>query len=152
MPPEIWWLSAVTLLILGAAALVDTVTSRVPDPLIFLGLLIVTATQGFYISWNFAAMHLALALASALVVWIINQLWYRVKKADAIGMGDAKWTMLAIACFDITPALFAWGFGACLATLGMGFMRATHKKIAHVYFAPFLFLGLLAGLYWLRLR
>lgn len=152
MPPELWWMPALVLLILGAAALVDTVSSSVPDPLVFLGLLAVTGTQGVYVSWPFAAQHLALALASALVVWAINQIWYRLLKADAIGMGDAKWTMLAVACFDPLPVLFAWGFGACLAVVWMGIAWMGRYQITRVYFAPFLFIGLAAGLYWLRLR
>ncbi len=152
MPPEAWWLAALTLVLLGAAALVDAFTSRVPDPLIFLGLLIVTAAQGFYVSWPFAAGHLTAALVAAFVVWAVNQAWYRLYKHDAIGMGDAKWTMLAVACFGAMPAIFAWGAGACLAILWIGIVRVTRQRIAHVHFAPFLFLGLLAGVYWFRLR
>lgn len=152
LPPEAWWVPALILVILGAAALVDTITSSIPDPLIFLGLAAVTAMQGFYVSWPFAAGHLTEALITALAVWAINQLWYRILKADAIGMGDAKWTMLAVACFGVVPALFAWGLGACLAVLWMGGLRLTRAQVSRVYFAPFLFIGLLAGLYWLRLR
>jgi prepilin signal peptidase PulO-like enzyme (type II secretory pathway) len=152
MPPEAWWLAALVLLVLGLAALVDTVTSSIPDPLIFLGLVAVTGTQGIYMSWPFAATNLAYALIAAFIVWAINQLWYRFKKVDAIGMGDAKWTMLAVACFGPGPALFAWGFGACLAVLWMGATRIVRFQIARVYFAPFLFMGLAAGLYWLRIK
>jgi prepilin signal peptidase PulO-like enzyme (type II secretory pathway) len=152
MPPEAWWLPLLVLVVLGAAALIDTFTSTIPDPLIFFGLLAVTATQGLYVSWPFAAEHLAVALATVLAIWAINQLWFRVLKADAIGMGDAKWTMLAVACFDVLPAVFAWGMGACLAVLWLGATRIARKATSRVYFAPFLFVGLLAGLYWLHLR
>lgn len=152
LPPEVWWVPALVLFVLGSAALIDTITSIIPDPLIFLGLLVVTLTQGLTVSWPDAAAHLAEALAVALGIWAINQAWYRLMKADALGMGDAKWTMLAVSCFGIIPALFAWGFGACLAVAWMGTARMAHYKITRVFFAPFLFIGLCAGLYWLRLR
>ncbi len=152
LPPQIWWLPALVLLILGSAALIDTVSSTIPDPVILMGLIAVTATQGTNVSWDFAAMHLTYALAAGLIIWGINQIWFRLMKADAIGMGDAKWTMLAVACFDVLPAIYAWGIGACLAIVWIGLTRVTRHKIARVYFAPFLFIGLIAGLYWLRLR
>ncbi|MFY9289065.1 MAG: hypothetical protein WAO98_11260 [Alphaproteobacteria bacterium] len=152
LPPEAWWLPAVVLLILGAAALIDSFTSNVPDPLIFLGLLAVTAMQGLYVSWPFAAQHLMLALAAAITIWAINQAWYYGFRHDALGMGDAKWTMLAVSCFDIKPVLVAWGLGAILALVWMGVMKIARCEITRVYFAPFLFIGLLAGIYWLRLK
>jgi hypothetical protein len=60
--------------------------------------------------------------------------------------------MLAVTGFGIVPTLFAWGAGACLAVLVMGALLAARRPIARVHFAPFLFLGLLGGLWWLRLR
>jgi prepilin signal peptidase PulO-like enzyme (type II secretory pathway) len=152
MPPETWWLAALVLLILGLAASIDTFTSNVPDPLIFLGLLALTALQGLEVSWPFAATHLTWALGAAFALWAINQLWYLTFKRDAIGMGDAKWTMLAVAAFDIMPGLFAWGLGACLALIWMGALLIIRRPVNRVYFAPFLFIGLVAGLYWLRYR
>lgn len=152
LPSDLWWLPALVLFILGAAALIDTVSSTIPDPLIFAGLFAVTALQGFYISWPEAGTHLTYALGSALFVWAINQIWYRVTKGDAIGMGDAKWTMLAVSCFDFVPAVFAWGIGACLAVIWIGVTRLARYQVTRVYFAPFLFMGLCAGLWWLRLR
>jgi prepilin signal peptidase PulO-like enzyme (type II secretory pathway) len=152
MPPETWWLVALVLLVLGASAKVDAFTSSVPDPLVFLGLIAVLAVQGSFVSWDFAAAQLAWALVAAAVVWGVNHLWYLMAKQDAIGMGDAKWTMLAVAAFDIKPVLIAWGLGACLAVVWMGAVAAMHRPIRQVYFAPFLFIGLIAGIYWLRLR
>lgn len=152
LPSEAWWLPALVVLVLGASATIDAFTSVVPDPLIFTGLLAVVAVQGIDVSWPFAARHLTIALVAAIGLWALNMLWYRIFKRDALGMGDAKWTMLAVACFDINPVLFAWGFGACLALLWMGALRLTRYQITRVYFAPFLFFGLMTGIYWLRLR
>lgn len=152
MPPEAWWLPALTLLVLGAAAAVDAFTAVIPDALIFLGTVATVAVQGFYVSWPFASHHLAVALAVMAGLWAINELWHWRFRQDALGMGDAKWTMLAVACFGTLPPLFAWGFGSCLAVLWIGGLRLARRDIAHVYFAPFLFAGLLAGLYWLRLK
>lgn len=152
LPPEAWWVPALVLFILAAAAAVDAIRATIPDPLIFLGLVAITGLQGLYVSWPFAAQHLQLALIAGIGLWAINQLWYLTFKRDALGMGDAKWTMLAVACFGFMPVVFAWGFGACLAVLWMGFMRISGYRITRVYFAPFLFIGLLAGIYWLRLR
>jgi hypothetical protein len=75
-----------------------------------------------------------------------------VKKSDAFGMGDAKWTVLAVSCFGIVAGFLAWALGAWLALGWMGLMRLMKRPIARVYFAPFLFIGLCAGIYWLRLR
>jgi len=152
LPPEAWWLPAIVLFLLFCAALVDAFTSTVPDPLIFLGLAAVLAVQGMYVSWEFAGWHLLLALAAALFIWTMNELWRAAFDNDAIGMGDVKWTMLAIACFDTTPVMAAWGIGAWLALIWIGVARLYHYKLGRVYFAPFLFLGLLAAIYFFRLR
>lgn len=152
MPPKAWWVPGLVLLILIAAAAIDAIKAYIPDALIFFGLLALTALQGMYVSWPFAAQHLTTAIIAGFGLWAINQGWYIAFKQDAIGMGDAKWTMLAVASFGLQPAIFAWGFGACLALVWMGCLRFVRYKITRVYFAPFLMLGLLAGIYVLRLR
>jgi prepilin signal peptidase PulO-like enzyme (type II secretory pathway) len=152
LPPGGWWLPATVLVLLGLAAIVDALTATVPDALIFLGLGAVIAAQGTYVSWPFAGWHLALAIGAAILVWSMNDLWRAVFDNDAIGMGDAKWTMLAVSCFDLNPVLAAWGIGAWLALIWIGAAWASKYKLQRVYFAPFLFLGLLASIYLLRLR
>ena len=151
MPPELWLLSAFVLGLLALTAIIDIFTTTVPDECIWLGLLAVTGLLGVYASWDIAAEHLQIAIAAGIVIWGVNQLWYRLFRHDALGMGDAKWTMLAVICFGVMPALFAWGVGAFLAVIFIGLMRLCRRKIARVTFAPFLFVGLCAGLYWLRL-
>jgi hypothetical protein len=152
LPPEAWWLAGLVILVLAAAAAIDGFSGSVPDPLIFLGLLAVTATQGIYVSWPFAAAHLTWAIGAGIAIWAVNEIWYRFFRTDAIGMGDAKWTMLAVAAFDVIPALFAWGMGAVLAVAWMGALRLARYQLTRIYFAPFLFLGLMTGIYWVRLR
>jgi len=152
LPPDAWWLPAIVLSLLGCAALVDAFTSTVPDPLIFFGMLAVIATQGIYVGWEFAGWHLALAIMAALVVWAMNELWRAAFDNEAIGMGDAKWTMLAMACFEISPVMGAWGIGAWLALIWIGMARLFRYKMKQVYFAPFLFLGLIVAIYFFRLR
>lgn len=151
-PPDIWWLPYIVLLALGAGAAIDIFKAIIPDWLIFIGLFTVTAALGFYVDWDYSAEHLRLAVAVGIGLWLINLLWRRQFRRDAFGMGDAKWTMLAVACFGFSPALFAWGAGACLAVLWMGGARLAERKIKHIHFGPFLFIGLLVGIYWMRLR
>ncbi|HUY68787.1 MAG TPA: prepilin peptidase [Alphaproteobacteria bacterium] len=151
-PPAMGWLAPAVLAMLFAAAAIDAFTARIPDPLIFFGLLLTTAAQGFQADWPVAARHLLIGFAAGVLVAGLNHLWYRFKKHDALGMGDAKWTMLAAACFGPLPAAVAWGLGAWLGLAWIGFLKLLRKPATRVHFAPFLFVGLVVGIYWLRLR
>jgi prepilin signal peptidase PulO-like enzyme (type II secretory pathway) len=150
MPPDYWWVTACVLLILTLTATVDAFTAIIPDILIFLGLLAVTGTQGWMESWEIAAHHLRQAVASGLIIWGINFAWRTKFRYDALGMGDAKWTMLAVACFGIEPVIFAWGVGSVCATFFIGMARLVRYRITHVTFSPFLLAGLGVGLYRVR--
>jgi len=150
MPPDYWWVTGGVLAILALAATIDAFTEIVPEKLIFLGLLAVTGTQGLFASWGVAGLHLRQAVEAGLLIWGINFTWYCKFRHDALGMGDAKWTMLAVACFGVMPAVYAWGLGAILATLFISVAHFVRYKIAQVTFAPFLFVGLALGLYWVR--
>jgi prepilin signal peptidase PulO-like enzyme (type II secretory pathway) len=161
---ENWWLLPVAMLfVLGLSSTWDACKGRVPDAFIFLGLLLTAAVQGLYTEWSTAAEHLALGLGVAFALWGLNQLYYTLMKTDAFGMGDAKWTALAVANFGLKPALFAWVIGAWL---GLGWMgvkglsRRVRKLYAegngetrtYIHFTPFLFVGLLVGIYWCFMR
>jgi prepilin signal peptidase PulO-like enzyme (type II secretory pathway) len=152
LPEGGWWLAPIVFLLLAAAAVIDARTARVPDPVIFLGLFITAAVQGFLADWPFAARNLTIGLIAGVIPYLINLAWYRFKKRDALGMGDAKWTILAVACFGPLPGAAAWVLGAVLALLWMAAARVARKPAAHIHFAPFLCAGLAAGIYWLRLR
>jgi prepilin signal peptidase PulO-like enzyme (type II secretory pathway) len=152
IPLTLWWLPVVVIVILGLSACVDAMTARIPDSLIFLGLLAVTALLGIYVDWPTAAVHLRIAIAAGVGLWFLNILWVKSFGNDAFGMGDAKWTMLAVDCFGLLPALFAWGIGACLGVLWLGVLSLFGRKTKRVYFGPFLFIGLIVGVYWVHAR
>ena len=152
MPADNGWLALTAVILLSATAVIDAYTGRVPDVLILPGLLLVTAIEGFCIDWVFAGQHLAMALAAGFLLYFVNEAWRYFTKHDAFGLGDAKWTMLAVSCFGPLPGFIAWALGAWLGLGWMGIIRLCRKPIARVHFAPFLLIGLLAGIYWLRLR
>ncbi len=150
MPPEAWWVGLLVLLVLGAAAIVDLFKGIVPDVLIFIGMVGLIAAQGMYVEWPFAAHQLAWGMLAAAIIWSINEGWYRLFKHDALGLGDAKWSMLAVSCFGGLPVVYAWGVGAVLGSVWMIVLKIVRKPSAHVHFAPFLFIGLMFGLWLTR--
>ena len=152
MPPDSWWVAAVVLLVLGIAAAIDLVKGIIPDPLIFFGMVGLVAAEGMYVTWPFAAHQMTFGLVFAAVIWGINEAWYRYFKHDALGLGDAKWSLLAVTCFGVVPVLCAWGLGAILGTVWMGILKLIRRPSAHVHFAPFLFIGLIVSLWALKLE
>lgn len=147
LPSGFGWLSILVLAILATAAAVDAVKGRVPDPLIFIGLVVAVGGQGFANDWPIAARHLAVGLGAGLALWGGNELYYRLRKRDAFGMGDAKWTALAVTQFGVLPIFWAWVIGAWLGLAWLGAARLFGRRLRHVHFAPFLTLGLLAALF-----
>jgi len=150
LPEQAVWASLVVLLILGAASTVDALTETVPDPLIFLGLFAITAIQGMYVSWPVASHHLMIAIVSGFVIWAVNEFWFRLLGEDILSMGDAKWTMLAVSCFDVIPVFYAWIFALSLGIVKVMYLRLARRKVIVISLAPFLFPGLIASLYILR--
>ncbi len=150
MPPDFWWVTLAVFLLLFLAAAIDAVSKRVPDAITIWGLLALTGMQGVYTSWPEAAQHLRLALGVGFAIWALNAFWFRLFKYDALGMGDAKWSALAASAFGLAPVLVAWGVGAILACAFLLAARLARRKISHPAFAPFLMIGLCAGIYWLR--
>lgn len=152
MPTEGGWLAPVIFVLLGIAAVIDARTGHVSDPLVFAGLFFTIAAEGVLVDWPFAGQHLVFALIAGFLLYAINELWYRARKRDAFGMGDAKWTVLAVSCFGSMAGFSAWALGTWLALGWMGAMRLMKRPSMRVHFSPFLFIGLCAGIYWLRLR
>lgn len=145
-PPDLWWVAPAALLALGATAITDSFTSRVPDLVVIPTILALTIVNIFYRGWEAGALLAAASLLFGTVLWLLNALWWVYRREDALGMGDAKWTMAAVSAFGVLPLFWAWGVGAILALFWMGWARLFHKPIRRVYFVPFLFFGLLAGL------
>ncbi len=169
LTPAASWLPLVMLLILGIAAAVDAHSARVPDPIIFFGLLVIVAMRGVYKDWELASRYLMAGIGVSLILYAVNQFYYYAFKRDAYGMGDVKWTLLAITTFSIKPALIAWVLAAWLGLSWLGikklalwtrrFYAASNSETlpeeqskTYVHFAPFLFFGLLAGIYITYLR
>jgi prepilin signal peptidase PulO-like enzyme (type II secretory pathway) len=135
---------------LALAATIDAFTAVVPDFIIFLGMLAVTGVQALFASWSVAGQHLLQGIEAGLIIWGINFIWFCNFRRDALGMGDAKWTMLAVACFGAVPGIYAWGIGAVTAALFIIAARQFRYQVTQITFAPFLFIGLCWGLYWIR--
>jgi prepilin signal peptidase PulO-like enzyme (type II secretory pathway) len=152
LPQEAWLLPALILLVLGVTAVVDAFTGKIADLAIVGGLLVVVAVFGFNGHWQTAAQHLGYGLGAAMVVWLVNQIYFNLTHRDAIGMGDAKWTALAAAALGLKPVLIAWVVGAWLGIIFLGLARLFRARLYQLHFAPFLFVGLLGGLYWVYLR
>ncbi|MBI1272947.1 MAG: hypothetical protein GC131_02540 [Alphaproteobacteria bacterium] len=126
---------------LVAAAITDARTGRVPDKILLFGAgmtlgYLLGEARGVVLWTNGLA---ALAIGGGL--WLVNWLWFKWKKADAFGMGDVKWTMLAALGFGPAAALVAWPLGAVFALLWMGAWRLAKKPRTQVHFAPFLCIG-----------
>ncbi len=149
LPPETLVISFAVLLILGLTAAVDAQKGEVPDLPIIFGILAAFLVQGVYGNWLLAAENLLAGAGVAALIWATNEIYFRMRGRDALGMGDAKWTMLAVTGFGIMPAAMAWGLGACLALAWMAVRRLVLPACNDgvVYFAPFLFVGLTIGIY-----
>ena len=154
LPKEAWPLPLVVLLILGGCAAFDARTGRLPDAPLFFGMLLTVGVYGFFTDWPRAAHHLTLGLVALFALWGLNHLYYLATKRDSFGMGDAKWTMLLVTAFGPLPAVYAWVVGAWAGLLWMALRWPIFRFILRrpapiaVHFGPFLFAGLLAGLWW----
>lgn len=147
LPPEASWLVLVTLAILAIAAVVDAFTSKVPDNVLLVGFAVLIVGFGIHAGWPLSSTRLSFAIGTAIAFYSMNQIWFKYFHKDAFGMGDAKWSALAIMMFGPIPTVVAWVVGSWLGLMWMAGARTFGKKMAQVHFAPFLFIGLLAGLY-----
>ena len=151
LPAQLWWLSGLCLLVLLALAIIDARSHRVPDAIVLAGLAGVRSVLAIFGSIPFAAAHLFKAVVAAFVIFAVNQLWFTVFKHDALGMGDAKWTGLAVSVFGFLPLIYAWGIGAVTASLSIGLHSIMRRPIRRLAFVPYLFIGLVGAILWLRL-
>ena len=93
-------------------------------------------------SWQVGRLLLP-ALAFYAAIWSLNMMWKGLYKHDALGMGDASWSMLACLAYGWRAVAFAWGAGAVIAILFLGTRKLLGKTHGHVYFVPFLLIGLI---------
>lgn len=141
------WLPGYVLLVLLFTAAWDARTGIVPNKALLTGA--VPLMIGRYVAngWQDALTYLALGIGVWAFIWALNEAWYTFFKKDAVGMGDAKWTALAVATFGLVPgALFAWFAGSWVSIGWFALSYAVGRRIKKVYFAPFLFCGLIIGL------
>ncbi len=140
------YLPGFVLFILLFVAAWDARTGIVPDSPMAIGALVMFIGRFTANGWQDAYAAFGWALLTWIIIFAINEIWYRLFGKDAVGMGDAKWTALAVLAFGGIPATFAWFAGAWISIIWIVLCYATNHKIAKVYFAPFLFCGLLIGL------
>ncbi len=152
LPAEIWWFPTCVLVVLMATAAIDAWSGIVPDLFILPGFLAVILLLGFYVSWPLAGQRFALGFGIYILVLLLNIMWTLLFKNNALGMGDAKWSMMAVAAYGILPVGIAWGIGAWLAIAWLIVTKLLRRPVAYVHFAPFLFVGLIMGLWWTRMR
>ena len=86
------------------------------------------------------------ALLIYIGVWAVNELHYHFMGHDALGLGDAHWSLVAALAYGPIPVLIAWGIGAWLALGWLGLRRTLGRPVTHVYFVPFILIGLLVAL------
>lgn len=140
------WLPAFVLAVLFGTAAWDARTGIIPNIPILVGTLAMTGGRFLANGWQDALYYLGLGVGACVIIYLINEGWYRLFKKDAIGMGDAKWTGLAIVAFGPIASIFAWFAGSWLSLLWIGGCYLFRVRIKKVYFGPFLFLGLIIGL------
>lgn len=140
------WLPGAIYLILLATAAWDARTGIVPNIPLAIGAAAIIVGRFLVEEWPTALVYIAMGFGAWAVIWVFNEIWFRVFKKDAIGMGDAKWTALAVAAFGPVPALFAWLAGSWVAIAWIGLSWLMGHKIKKVYYAPFLLCGLTIGL------
>ena len=143
---ELPWAALGVLLILLATAAWDGWTGIVPDSALAIGGAGAIAFLFWKIPTSQAVWPMIFAAGTIAILWFINEAWYRAFGRDAIGMGDVKWTALAVLAFGIAPAIWAWLAGSWFAVAWIGGARLCGFKLEKVYFAPFLFIGLMIGL------
>lgn len=140
------WLTGCVLLILLGTAAWDARTGIVPNIPLLVGAIAITLGWLLQEGWEKAAMQAGMGIGAWAVIWLVNEGWYKFFKKDALGMGDAKWTALAIIAFGPLPAVFAWLAGSWVSIAWILLCYCVGKRIRKVYFAPFLFCGLMIGL------
>lgn len=140
------WLPLAIAGILLATAVWDARTGIVPNIPLLCGAIAIIAGRFLKKGFPDAIVYLAMGIGIWIVLWAFNEFWYRHFKKDAIGMGDAKWTALAAATFGPVPCMLAWFIGSWIAILWIGLSYLVGRRIRKVYFAPFLFCGLMTGL------
>lgn len=139
----LWYSGATALAALIYTAWVDAKQGIVPPTPIALASGVVLIDLAFR---HTSTLHIWLipAFLFFAAIWALNMIWRRMFRQDALGMGDASWSFLATLIYGWRAVVFAWGAGAILGLLYMGWHRLRRRRKAHIHFAPFLLVALLA--------
>ncbi|MEJ0061921.1 MAG: prepilin peptidase [Alphaproteobacteria bacterium] len=143
------WLAVFLWAMLGWTAFIDARSGRVPDRLLIAGAAGAALAMAILMPPSFLLARLVAAVICGGIIWALNELWYYFRKRDALGMGDAKWSMLAAFGFGAAPVLWAWVAAAWLGLGLIGVMRLIGRPLKRVHFAPFLLVGLAIAKLWL---
>lgn len=136
------WAGSIAVLALLYTAVVDARTGLVPPVPLAIASLALMA--GLVLNGSERAFTAPLyALAFYAGVFLINEVHYRLTQRDALGLGDAHWSLVSVLAFGVPATLMAWGAGAWLGLLWLGMRKLVRKPAGQVYFVPFLFIALL---------
>jgi hypothetical protein len=142
VPAAIAWLAVMALIY---TAIVDARTGLVPP----LPLAIATLALMASLIDGGAARAISTPLYALLaygIVWAVNEIHFKLTGRDALGLGDGHWSLVAVLAYGPLAVAMAWGIGAWLALGWLGARRMAGKPAGHVYFVPFILLGLIVVL------
>lgn len=136
------WAGAFAMLALLYTAVVDARTGLVPPLPLALSAMVLMI--GLIDSHSSRAVSAPLyALLFYIGIFLVNELHYRITQRDALGMGDAHWSLVCVLAFGVPITLMAWGVGAWLGLAWLGMRRILKKPAQQVYFVPFMTAALL---------
>lgn len=134
--------SILLLVLLAALTVIDMRQMRLPDPLT-----LALAVSGLLATWmlwpSLLWQHLVAAAVTAVGLWGLSTLWWRLRGAEALGLGDVK--LGAAAALWLGPAVsmaitLAAALGLLVALTGWTLGRFNLQQ--PLPFGPFLCFGL----------
>lgn len=135
------WAGALAFAALFYTAVVDARTGLVPPvPLAVAAMALMASLLASGADRAFTEPSHALLVYA--LIFAVNEVHYRITGRDALGLGDAHWSLVATLAFGAPAVLLSWGLGAWLALLWLGARRLCGKPAGQVYFVPFLFIAL----------
>lgn len=152
-PENLWYVPAITLAVLGILALIDARTGRIPATPLGACFLFGVGVSAWHETWSVAGWRVGAAIVAFIFLKLLNDLFLRLWRRDAFGMGDVNWTAVAVVPFGLPNMLFAWIVAAWLGVIWLGFrfvVGAIFPNLrgeGYIHFSPFLFIALAVKLY-----
>lgn len=136
-------------------AWIDLKTFQLPDAItISLSAYGLIANSLFGLGWTDTSSALIGCMSGYLSLYLINQVYLRIKKIHGVGMGDAKLLAGLGACFgwQSLPFILMTASGTGLLG-GYIWLKVHHQDSSHAFpFGPFIALGGIITLTWLILN